>query len=64
MIAKKPLLILNSNGFIITWELSFLTSNIFGTSQFKRQSLSNTIMSYSITTLRPREYMVKYSFDL
>lgn len=46
------------------WELSFLTSNIFGTSQFKRQSLSNTIMSYSITTLRPREYMVKYSFDL
>lgn len=46
------------------WELSFLTYNLFGTSQFKRQSISNTIMSYSITTLRPREYMVKYSFDL
>ncbi len=46
------------------WEFSFLTYNIFGTSKFKRQALGNTVMSYSITTLRPREYMVKYSFDL
>lgn len=46
------------------WELSFLTNNIFGTSELKRQTLSNTVMSYTITTLRPREYMVKYSFDL
>ena len=46
------------------WELSLLTNNLLGTSQLKRQSLSNTVMSYTITTLRPREYMVKYSVDL
>lgn len=46
------------------WELACMTNNIFGTSRFKRQTLTNTIMAYSITTLRPREYMLKYSFDL
>lgn len=46
------------------WELQFLTNNIFDTSQFKRQTVSSTVSTYSITTLRPREYMVKYSFDL
>lgn len=46
------------------WEMSLITNNLFGTSQFKHQSLSNTVMSYTITTLRPREYMIKYSMDL
>lgn len=46
------------------WELSLITNNIFDTSKFKRQTLSNTVMAYSITTLRPRECMIKYSLDL
>lgn len=46
------------------WELSLATTNLLGTSQYKRQTLSSTRETYSITTLRPREYMVNFSFDL
>lgn len=46
------------------WELSLMANNIIGTSQFERRILGNTVESYSVTRLRPREFMVKYSFDL
>lgn len=46
------------------WELSLTANNIIGTSEFERRILGNTIESYSITRLRPREILVKWSVDL
>lgn len=46
------------------WELSVLTNNVIGTSVFERRILGNTVESYSITRLRPREFMAKFSVDL
>ena len=46
------------------WELSLAANNVIGTSQFVRRTLSNTIISYSITNLRPREILLKWSFDM
>ena len=46
------------------WELSLLANNVIGTSKFERRILGNTIESYSITRLRPREFLAKVSFDL
>lgn len=46
------------------WELSLMANNIISTLEFERRILGNTVESYSITRLRPREFMVKWSFDL
>lgn len=46
------------------WELALLTNNVIGTSKFERRTLGNTIEYYSITKLRPREFIAKISFDL
>ena len=46
------------------WELSLSANNIIGTSEFERRTLGNTIESYTITRLRPREFMAKWSFDI
>ena len=46
------------------WELSLTANNLIGTSEFERRTLGNTIESYSITRLRPREFLVKWSVDL
>ena len=46
------------------WELSLFANNVIGTSRFERRILGNTIESYSITRLRPREFIAKLSFDL
>ena len=46
------------------WELSLMANNIIGTSEFERRILGNTVESYSITRLRPREFLVKWSFDI
>lgn len=47
-----------------SWELSFKANNVIGTSLFERKTLGNTIESYSVTRLRPRELIVKLSFSL
>ena len=46
------------------WELSLTANNLIGTSEFERRTLGNTIESYSVTRLRPREFLVKWSVDL
>ena len=46
------------------WELSLTANNIIGTSEFERRTLGNTIESYSVTRLRPREILAKWSVDL
>lgn len=46
------------------WETVFIANNLIGTSRSERQSISNTIKSYSVTRLRPREIMLKLSVDL
>lgn len=46
------------------WELSFTANNLIGTSAFERRALSNTLISYNVTRLRPREFLLKWSFDI
>lgn len=46
------------------WELSVTANNFIGTSEFERRTLGNTIESYSVTRLRPREFLTKWSVDL
>ena len=46
------------------WEFSVTANNLIGTSEFERRALGNTIESYSITRLRPREVLAKWSMDL
>lgn len=46
------------------WELFLTANNLIGTSEFERRTLGNTIESYSVTRLRPREFLVKWSVDL
>ena len=46
------------------WEISLTANNIIGTSELERRILGNTVESYSITRLRPREFLLKVSFDL
>lgn len=46
------------------WEIALDGNNIFGTSEFERRILGNTIETYSVTRLRPREFLVKFSFDM
>ena len=47
-----------------SWELSLIANNIIGTSEFERRMLGNTIEMYSVTRLRPREFLAKWCFDL
>ena len=46
------------------WELSLTANNLIGTSEFECRTLGNTIESYSVTRLRPREFLAKWSVDL
>lgn len=46
------------------WEISFRANNLLGTSEYERRSLGDTIESYSMTVLRPREFLMKWSVDL
>lgn len=46
------------------WELSLTAANIIGTSKYETRILGNTVETYSLTQLRPREFVVKMSFDL
>lgn len=46
------------------WELAVKANNLIGNTQFERRVLGNTIESYSVTRLRPREFLVKWSVDL
>ena len=46
------------------WELNLMANNIIGTSEYKRIAVSAMMQSYTLTHLRPREYMLKFSFGL
>lgn len=46
------------------WELSLSINNLFDTSQMNRRMIGETMETYTVTTLRPREFIVKYSVDL
>ena len=46
------------------WEISLIGSNIVGTSQYERVRVSSTMQSYTLTHLRPREVLLKFSLDL
>ena len=46
------------------WELGLSATNIFDTSSLKQKVVSETLDSYSVTTLRPREILVKLSIDV
>lgn len=46
------------------WELSFTTNNLIGTSRFEQRMLGNMVETYSVTHLRPREFIVKWGVDI
>ena len=46
------------------WELSLLVNNVAGTSEYRRRAVSSTLQSYTLTYLRPREFLLKFSIDL
>lgn len=46
------------------WELSLNANNLLGTSCYERRILGNTVETYSITLLRPREFLAKLSIGL
>ena len=46
------------------WELSLLANNVAGTSEYRRRVVSSTLQSYTLTYLRPREFLLKFSIDL
>lgn len=45
------------------WEIALLANNIIGTSEYRHISVSATMRSYTLTYLRPREIMVKFSIS-
>lgn len=45
------------------WEVSLLANNLVGTSQYRRMTVSADLLSYTLTYLRPREIMLKFSID-
>ena len=45
-------------------EWSLAINNLIGTKTYERINISTTTQSYQLTRLRPRELMLKYSFDL
>lgn len=46
------------------WELALYANNVLGTSAFEQRTLGNTVETYSLTRLRPREFLAKWSIDL
>lgn len=46
------------------WELSMSARNIIGTSRYETRVLGNSVETYSVTRLRPRELVMKISLDL
>ncbi|MCH3995065.1 MAG: AAA family ATPase [Prevotella sp.] len=45
-------------------EFSIAVNNIIGKNKSERISLTDTMRTYSVTRLRPREFIVKWSFDI
>ncbi len=46
------------------WELSLLANNVAGTAEYRRRVVSSTLQSYTLTYLRPREFLLQFSIDL
>lgn len=46
------------------WELSLMADNIIGNSVYEQVNVSSITRFYSMTRLRPREYLMKLSVDL
>lgn len=46
------------------WELAFMANNILGNTAYRHRQINADMETYSITTLRPREFLVKFSFDI
>lgn len=46
------------------WELELTIGNFIGNSRYETRTLGNTIETYSVTRLRPREFLLKWSFDM
>lgn len=45
------------------WEIALAANNIIGTSGYRQVSVSATMQSYTMTYLRPREVMLKFSIS-
>ena len=46
------------------WEIELKANNIIGTSVYERRYISTTAQIFAATRLRPREFLLAYSFDI
>ena len=46
------------------WEIELKANNIIGTSVYERRYISTTAQIFAATLLRPREFLLAYSFDI
>ena len=46
------------------WEITLSASNVIGTAEYRQRVVSSTLQSCTLTYLRPREFLVKFSIDL
>lgn len=45
------------------WEISCAVRNVVGTNEYRQVRISSTLQTYSITVLRPREYLLKFCLE-
>lgn len=45
------------------WEISCAARNVAGTNEYRKVRISSTLQTYSITVLRPREYLLKFCLE-
>ena len=46
------------------WEITLSANNVIGTGEYRQRVVSSTLQSYTLTYLRPREFLLKFSIDL
>ena len=46
------------------WEITLSANNVIGTAEYRQRVVSSTLQSYTLTYLRPREFLLKFSIDL
>ena len=46
------------------WEITLSAGNVIGIAEYRQRVVSSTLQSYTLTCLRPREFLLKFSIDL
>ena len=46
------------------WKITLSANNVIGAAEYRQRVVSSTLQSYTLTYLRPREFLLKFSIDL